>query len=588
MYGVYGKLLRIDLTKKSVKEETIPDDAFQKYLGGKGLGAYLLLKYLTPKVDPLSPDNKLIFTTGPATGTSFPSAGRYGVFAKSPQTGFFGEGYSGGHVAPVIKQTGYDAIMIEGAAKDPLYLHVSDHGVEFGDASDLWGQETYKTENELLKRVNVKGAQALVIGEAGENLVSYACIKNNSWRSVGRTGLGAVMGSKKLKGIVFSGSQKAPLYDEQMLKDYVKDLIKKYANTDRTKLLKGKGTAWMVATANEACAFPTRYWEDGTYDKYKGITADAMNERLDVKPRGCYRCFIACARYCTILNGRHKGLIIEGPEYETIYALGGLLDIDQIEEVCYLNDICDRLGIDTISAGNMVSFAIEAGRRGKLSGMPDFGDVDGIAELLYRIVRKEGNGELLSKGIIEAANTLGLEDLAIHVKGLEPAGYDPRRVNGMSLGYATSERGACHLRSSFYMAELRGEVPKELKEKTKYFIKYESRNTLDDCLITCRFYYQFIGFEGMKTILKATMGVDYSEDDLTAVAKRVKTLTKWFNIREGWTKKDDSVPPRLFKEPIGPNKEYIVPEQDFEIMLKEYYNLHGWNEDGIPKEQLLL
>ncbi len=583
MYGFYGKLLRINLTDQTVKEEAIPDDVLKKYLGGKGLGAYLLLQYLPAKIDPLSPENKIIFTTGPATDTSIPAAGRHGVFAKSPQTGFFGESFAGGHTAPAMKRTGYDAFIIEGAAVEPTYLHISDQGVVFGCAADLWGQDSYPSEEALLQRVNVKGAQAMVIGRAGENLVKFACIKNNRWRSAGRTGLGAVMGSKKLKGIVFSGSQKAPLADEAMLDRYVKDLIEKYRYSDRAKMLRQKGTPWMVTTANESSAFPTRYWMEGTLENWQGISFNAMEERLVVKPKSCHRCFISCGRFSKVKSGRHQGLVLEGPEYESIYALGGLLGVDQIEEVVYLNDLCDRLGMDTITAGNVLSFAVEAGKRGKLKGMPDYGDVDAFAGLLYQIANKEGPGQLLAGGVKEAAEELGLEELAIHVKGLEPAGYDPRAVPGMSLGYAVSDRGACHLRSSFYMSELRGDIPRDMVEgKAKYFIEHENRNTVEDSLIICRFYYQFIGMEGMRKIIQSTTGMDLSLDDLSALASSITTLTRRFNIREGWKRADDTLPDRFFKEAIGPQKNLILRKKDMDTMIQEYYSLHGWDENGIP------
>ncbi len=586
MYGSYGKLLRINLSDKTYKEEAIPDQALEQYLGGKGLGAYLLYKYLPEKADPLSPDNKLIFVTGPAADTSIPAASRYGVFAKSPQTGFIGMSFSGGHTAPAMKRTGYDAFMFEGASSEPVYLHISDEGVIFGDASDLWGQNTSVTEDALLEKVDVKGAQAITIGQAGENLVKYACIKNNHWRSAGRTGMGAVMGSKKIKGIAFSGSTKAELFDEKALNAYSKEMTKEFKDTERTKLLRDRGTPWMVTTANEFHAFPTKYWIDGTFDGWKGISSDAMLEKLDVKPNACYRCFCACGKLCTVKEGRHKGLKIEGPEYETLYAIGGLLCIDQIEEVIYLNDLCDKYGVDTITVGNVLAFSVEAGKRSNLSGMPDYGDVDAFAELIKQIAMKEGVGELLSSGVKKAAEELGLEDLAIHVKGLEPAGYDPRTVPGMSLGYAVSDRGACHLRSSFYMSELKGEVPFDMVEgKAKHFFEYESRNTLEDSLVLCRFYYKFIGMEGMQKIIKAATGMDLSMDDLYDLASRITTLTRHFNIREGWTKADDGLPKRLFDEPIGPNKDKVVSKEDMDIMISEYYDLHGWDKKGLPQSK---
>jgi aldehyde:ferredoxin oxidoreductase len=586
MLGFHGKLLRINLNDKAVKEETISDDVFTDYLGGKGLGSHLLFKFLPPKADPLSEDNKIIFVTGPATDTIVPAAGRHGVFAKSPQTGFFGESYSGGHTAPAIKRTGYDAIMLEGSSDNPVYLHVSNKGVNIEDASDLWGKETYETEDALLAKVAVKGAQAVVIGPAGENLVKFACIKNNHWRSAGRTGMGAVMGSKKVKGIVFSGSVRAPMADEELLKNYVRQMIKDSINTERTKNMKLRGTPYMATVTNQACAFPTRYWSAGKFENWQDISSDAMLERMDVTPRACSRCFMACSNLSKVTSGRHKGLVLEGPEYETLYAIGGLCCVSPIEEVVYLNDICDRLGLDTISGGNMAAFSIEAGKMGKLSGMPDYGDVDGIAKLFQQIAAQEGIGKLLSQGIKHASKELDLEDLAVHVKGLEPAGYDPRILPGMSLGYAVSDRGACHLRSGFYMGELRGLVDKDMVEgKAKIFIEYENRNCLEDCLIICRMYQQFIDWEGMQVIIKATMGIDLSLNGLKELASRVTTVARKFNIREGLSKADDNIPSRLFKDAIGPDKNHVVNPEHLAIMIQEYYDLHGWDENGIPLEE---
>ncbi len=585
MHGFHGRILRIDLSERKATDERVPDEVLRQYLGGKGLATYLLLQHLPAGIDPLSPENKLIFATGPAADTTVPAASRYGVFAKSPQTGGFGESYSGGHTAAAMKRTGYDAFMIEGAAREPVYLHISDQGVELGDASDLWGLESYAAEDALLERAGGDDPQALVIGPAGENLVGFACIKNNYWRSAGRTGLGAVMGSKRLKGIVFSGSKKAPLADAQLLQDYVKNLIDTCLDTERTHLLRERGTPWMVTRANVKEAFPTRYWAEGSFDRWEGISSDAMLENMDVKPRACRRCFMACGKLSRVTRGRHKGLVLEGPEYETIYALGGLCCIDEIEEVVYLNDICDRLGLDTITAGNIAGFAIEAGKRGRLSGMPDYGDVDGIARLLENIASKEGPGQILSEGVKKASEELGLEDLAVHVKGLEPAGYDPRTLTGMSLGYAVSVRGACHLRSSFYMAELRGEISREqIEGKAEAFVNYENRNTLEDCLVLCRFYQQFIGWEGMQTIIRATTGLDLSRKEMAALASGVTTLARRFNLREGWTSADDTLPSRLFREPIGQKRELAITEQDLNVMLQEYYRLHNWDEKGIPRD----
>ena len=582
MYGFHGKTLHIDLSERTIWEEELSDDILRETLGGKGLAAHLLRTHLPAGVEPLAPENLLVFATGPASDTAIPAASRFGVYAKSPLTGLFGESYSGGHVAPMMKRTGYDAIVIGGAATGPTYLSITDEGVEFRDAADLWGETTDVAEEALLERAGIDGGQALVIGPAGENLVAFACIKNNRWRSAGRNGMGAVMGSKGLKGLVFGGSTRAELADEAGLREYVREMVAECRDTKRTNLMRTYGTPYMVATTNAAHAFPSRYWAQGSLENWEGISAREMHRVMDVKPKACRGCFMACGKLSTVKSGRHRGLTIEGPEYETIYALGGICCVDRIEEVAYLNDICDKLGLDTISGGNMAGLAIEAGMRGKVEEAPSYGDVDGIARLFEDIAHRRGIGDLLARGVREVARELGLEDLAVHVKGQEPAGYDPRTLRGMSLGYAVSSRGACHLRSSYYMQELDHQAPEDLLEKTADFLHFESRNALEDCLILCRFYQKFIGWDGMARILAVTTGMQLDEREMKALAMGATTAVKRFNLREGWSRADDALPARLFEEPVGPEGEFVADREELEVMLREYYRLHGWDAQGVP------
>ncbi len=582
MYGFHNKLLRVNLSEREVTEELISDEMLRSGLGGRGLAVQLLMKYLPEGVGPLSAENALLFVTGPAADTTVPAASRFGVFAKSPLTGFLGESYSGGHVAPVMKRTGYDAIMLEGISEKPVYLHISDEGVSFEDAMELWGENTDVTEETILRRTGVEGAQAVTIGPAGENMVAFACLKNNRWRSAGRNGMGAVMGSKRVKGIVFSGETETRLADRDGLREYVREMISEYRDTNRTRVMREFGTPYMVKVTNTAHAFPSRYWAQSRLKNWEGISAEEMHRRMDVRPNACRGCFMACGKLSTVKSGRHSGLNIEGPEYETIYALGGICCVDAIEEVAYLNDLCDKLGLDTISGGNMVGLAIEAGIRGRLEGMPEYGDVDGIADLLGRIAHREGFGDVLARGVRLAASDIGLEDLAVHVKGQEPAGYDPRRLEGMSLGYAVSSRGACHLRSSYYMEELNDRAPTDHLDKVRDFIEFESRNVLEDCLILCRFYQQFIGWDGMSTIIEKTTGIPMDREAMSNLAMDVTTAIRRFNVREGLTREDDSLPERFFSEPVGESGEYVVDRRRFAEMLAEYYRLHGWNEAGVP------
>ena len=582
MYSTFGKLLVIDLDKSDISERKLEEEIFQDYLGGKGLGSYLLFKMLPPGVDPLSADNLLIFTTGPATDSPLAPASRFGVFSKSPATGLYSESYSGGHLPPVMKRTGYDAIVISGAADKPCYISISEEGVNFYDAGAIWGKESYAAEEEIVKAVGVKGSQALVIGPAGERKLAFACIKNNRWRSAGRTGLGAVMGSKNLKGIVFSGSAKAAPADEEGLTNWSRNFFQSYKDSPEARLYKEKGTPALVAVTNNASCFPTRYWSAGTLEGWENISADYMQNEMTAKARGCYRCFFACGKLTTVDKGRHRGLTIEGPEFETIYAFGGLCCLPEMEEVLYLNDLCDRWGIDTISAGNLAAFAIEAGLRGKLEKAPRYGDADSIATFLEEVVEGKGEGPIFAKGIREAAKMLGMENFAIHVKGLEPAGYDPRVLKGMGLAYATSDRGACHLRATFYKPELSGMIdPAQIKGKARMFIDFEDRLNIYDCLIFCRFYRDLIHWEQLIEVLYLLTGIRYSVADLHGIASRVQNLTRLFNLREGATRADDSLPERLLKEPINEQKNLITREE-LDAMLSDYYLLRGWDQNGIP------
>ncbi len=583
MYGFYKKYLRVNLTDKTFREEPLTDDVLKKNLGGKGLGTHLLLENLPPGTDPLAPENVIIFITGPAGGTGLPPASRYGVFTKSPQTGAYLESYSGGNVAPFIKSTGYDAVLLEGASQEPVYLHISPEGASFHDASHIWGKDAYATEDMIREEVEGK-AEAVVIGPAGENQVVIAGVSNNYWRCAGRGGAGAVLGSKKVKGIAFSGDKEAPVADAGLLKEFTGSLRAKGKDHPGVSAYRNLGTPMMVKVLNDAQAFPTRYWQEGRFPGQDKINSDYMQKHFQVKPQACTRCFMACGKLSTVLEGPHKGLTVEGPEYETIYAFGGLCLIDSLEDILYLNDLCDRLGLDTISGGNLAAFAIEAGQRGKFAGAPQYGDVKGIAGLLEKIASREAEGALLADGIVTAAQKLGLEDLAIHVKGMEPAGYDPRTLKGMGLAYATSDRGACHLRATFYKPELSGMIePGAIEGKAELFLDFEDRATLFDTLIFCRFYRDLILWDELAVVIKALTGLDLDKEGLQDLAAHVTSNTRRFNVREGVTCKDDTLPPRFMREPIGEDREHLITGEELKYMVADYYKLRGWDEKGIPK-----
>ena len=581
MKGFFQRLLTIDLSSQTSRTEALDEGLLRQYLGGKGLATHLLLERNPAGVDPLSPESHLIFALGPATDSAIYGSCRHGIFAKSPLTGFYGESYSGGSLAVPMSRTGYDAIIIKGASDRPVWLEITDTGVTFHDAGDLWGMDTYDTEAAVRERAGAAKPGVMVIGPAGENLVRFAVVKNDGWRVAGRTGMGAVFGSKKLKAVAFYGEQSRTFADPEGIKAYSRAMMKELKDHAATQTYKTQGTPVMVGVLNNAGGFPTRYWSEGTYDDWEKINAQSLKERCNAKPKSCKTCFMACGKKVQVQEGRHKGLTLEGPEYETLYSFGGLCMIDQIEEIVYLNDLCDRMGIDTISGGNLAAFAIEASQRGKIGETLDYGDPELVAEILRKIVRREGIGDLLAEGIRPASEELGLEDIAVHVKGMEPAGYDPRSLKGMGLAYAVSDRGACHLRSTFYKAELSGMIdPNQIEGKAEMFIDFESRCTLFDCLILCRFYRDFYPWEELGKLIAMTTGIELDKDGLSQLAARVTDNTRRFNIREGLTVADDRLPRRFLKESIKDGR--IVAEEEIHTLVQDYYRLRGWDEQGLP------
>ena len=577
MDGFHNKVLHIDVSQRSFEEEPIDDKVYADCLGGKGLGTYLLLNNLRAGVEPLSEDNVIVFATGPATDTRVFGSSRYGVFTKSPLTGLYCESYAGGSVAEPLSRTGYDAVIIKGASAKPVYLEISSGNVEFHDAAHVWGKDTYETEDSVRKEVGVKDAGIAVIGPAGENLIRFAVIENDYWRSAGRTGAGAVLGSKRIKAIVFRGDKRRNVARIDLLNELWKEMGSK-AKTDVGAIAYKKfGTPMLVAATNRIGAFPTKYWSLGTFDRWQDISADALLERCKVRPKACPKCFLACGNLVEVVDGRHRGLRIEGPEYETIYAFGGLCMIDDIREIAYLNDLCDRLGMDTMTAGNLAAFTIEASMRKSMGEKIEYGDFDEIAKLLNKVSRREGIGAILAEGIAYASEKWGLEDLAVHVKGLEPAGYDPRVLKGMGLAYATSDRGACHLRATFYKAELSGMMdPDQIEGKAEMVIDFEDRHTLFDSLIVCRFFRDLYPWDILSRIIKGTTGMDVDRKQLQRLASNITNKAREFNLREGMSKADDTLPKRFFEEKLEDSGKVLL-KSDFARMLSDYYSLKGWS-----------
>jgi aldehyde:ferredoxin oxidoreductase len=587
MHGFYNIALRIDVSQKSFEIEKIPDSVLKHTLGGKGLATHLLLKYNPAGADPLGAENHLIFAIGPVTKTSVWGSCRHGVFTKSPLTGCYAESYSGGTAAEHMAAAGADAVMVHGVSPEPVWLEIGENSVQFHPAADLWGMDTYRTQDRVTawlkaNRPEADKAGVITIGPAGENRVAFAVIENDYWRSAGRTGVGAVMGAKNVKAIAFWGNRSKEVADAGRMKQFAVDLSRIAKDNPGVKAYQTLGTPMLVDIMNKAGGFPTRYWQKGRFEHYQNINAAALHERCEVRPHACLKCLMACGRLSTVRTGRHKGLKAEGPEYETIYAFGGLCEIDRIEEILFLNDLCDRLGMDTITAGNLAAFTIEAARRKKIDYPIDYGEVDSIARLLEDIAGRRGIGDLLAQGIRAAAGEWRMQDQAIHVKGLEPAGYDPRVLKGMGLAYGTSDRGACHLRATFYKPELAGMVdPNRIEGKAKIFVEWEDRLTLFDTLIICRFYRDLYQWEQLASIIAAATGMELGVREMRAIASRVADDTRRFNLREGMTAADDRLPERFTTEPL-PESNSLISAKDMEQMLREYYAERGWDAEGKP------
>lgn len=581
MKGFFNRILYVDLSNQKVEINTVDKPVYENFLGGKGLATWLLTELNPPGVDPLSPGNRLIFATGAVTGTATWGSSRYGVFTKSPLTGLYAESYSGGKVPEAIAATGFDAIVIHGRSDSLTLMEITPEGAFFHDAGHLAGKDTFETESAVKAEFKAKYPKGWktglsVIGPAAEAGVKFSIIKNDGWRCAGRAGTGTVMGAKNLKAIVFSGNQKREVFDKKGLIRLAKDMAAAAKDHPVVQAYKSMGTSQMVKVMNNAGAFPTRYWTKGFAPHWEKISADALHSQCDVTPHACAKCYLSCGRMTKVMQGPHKGLVLEGPEYETLYTFGGLCMVEEIEEIVRLNHVCDSLGIDTITAGNLAAFAMAAHEQGKSDYAIQFGDARAIERLLIKIVTNEpGIGQILAQGIRHAAKVFDMEDKAIHVKGMEPAGYEPRVLKGMGLAYASSDRGACHLRATFYKPELAGMIdPKQTQGKAELFIDFEDRLTLFDTLILCKFYRDLYPWELLGEMITAATGIDGSKENLSAIALNVASKAREFNLREGMTPSHETLAPAFFTPLTDSGAAITRDEMDY--MLKDYKKLRNW------------
>lgn len=606
--GYNGKILRVDLTNNSTSVEALSDDLCRKYLGGAGFTTYLLWKELKPGIDPLGPENKLIFANGPLTGLAFPGTGRNCVGAKSPLTGGIAKAESGGFWGSELKRAGYDVIIVEGKAEHPVYIWIQDGVVEIKDARHLWGKTTKETQEAVRSELNDARVQLASIGPAGENLVLFSCIMNGLIDAAGRGGLGAVMGSKNLKAIALRGHKLPAVANPDKVKEFREWML---ANMALTKDFQDFGTGSAMIGFEQIGNLPVRNFRDGLFPAVKDIDARTLRDTIRVKMEGCYGCPVRCKKVVEIKEPYQVDPAYGGPEYETLASLGSNCGVDNLAAISMGNQLCAAYSVDTISMGAVISFAMECYENGlidsKDTGGIDlkFGNEKAMLQMIEVVCRRQGIGDLLAEGVARAANRIGhgAHQYAMHVKGLEPGMHEPRAKPGLGLGFMVDPHGADHCMNLHDTAfavpgqyrELRPlglqqVVPVDYMgpEKVALFKAVQAKRTLVDSLVTCQFLPY--SYQQLADITSAVTGWDTGVVEQLRITERILTVARLFNDREGFTAADDELPKRFYQgktDGILANKPL-----DPEIMKQAknyYYALMGWDKlTGIPLRERVL
>ncbi|MFH1321402.1 MAG: aldehyde ferredoxin oxidoreductase family protein [Bacteroidota bacterium] len=596
--GYHGRLLRVDLTNRKTEIEDIPEQILINYIGGRGLGVKLLYDEMPRGADALGPDNILYFVTGTLNGINAPATNRFSVVTKSPLTGAIAGSSSGGHFGFNLKATGFDAVAIEGIADSPCYLYINGEKAEILDAGDLWGMDVHKTTDVLLSKTKSRAGVAC-IGPSGENKILLSAIMNEKNHAAGRAGVGAVMGSKKLKAVVVHGSKKTLVANKEATDTAINEWRTYIGEAPLTKdTLKEYGTPVLVDIINSLGAFPTRNFQEGVFVDAESISAVTFKELYFVKRQPCHGCPIGCARLTHTPTREGKG-----PEYETIWAFGALCGINDLEKIIHANYNCNELGIDTISTGNTIACAMELSEKGLLDEESrnqirsdlgrdlKFGDAEAIVRFSELIGKAEGFGKILGMGSARLSARYGNPEVAMHVKGLELPAYDPRGFQGMSIALSTCNRGGCHLRAFLIGAEAIA-TPFAIDRftgsgKAGITILYQNLTAIIDSIGACIFTIFALNPELYANLIKSVTGIELDGKKLLAAGERIWNIEKLFNLQEGLTRKDDTLPPRILHEPFksGHSKGITV---DLEPLLDEYYNIRGWTKEGIPTKEKLV
>jgi aldehyde:ferredoxin oxidoreductase len=595
MLGYAGRILLVDLSTGKIETQPLKEETAKKYIGGIGLGMYLYLENSKPGIDPFSAENPLIVTTGPLSGTMVPTGGNGHAFvSKSPQTFGVGEAKAHGHWGTALKRAGYDGIIFTGKAEKPVYLWIDDDSVQLMDAKHLWGKSPQETEDIIRDELKDFYIRVACIGVAGEKLVRIACIINDKTRACGRTGLGAVMGAKKLKAIAVRGSKDVPVANKDRFLELVKIQHERMKGPASRKY-KTLGTPENVLVLNALGAMPVNNFERAVFPDADKISGEYLNERFVAKIIGCSSCAMRCEHIAVVPEGPYKGTTTR-IEYEPLWAMGPNCGVGNLDAILKGMDLSNYYGVDAISIGGIISFAMDLYKHGLIGkeavGLElNFGNHEAMIEMIKKISTREGFGDILAEGVRIAADKVGKDasKYAVHIKGVEMTGYDIRGLKTAALGYAVSFRGADHNRHGAYGPDVAGKVNRFKAERGRGKLVKDTEDlyTIIDSLIVCKFsrgtYYD--GYKDLAALFSAVTGIEMSADELKMAGERINNLGRLINIREGLTRKDDTLPWKVMHVPIpdeGVSKGSFVSQEELDLLLDDYYEVRGWTKEGIP------
>jgi aldehyde:ferredoxin oxidoreductase len=601
LFGYAGRVLHVDLSSGKTHVEPLNEDYAKKYIGGIGLGIRMWLDNSKAGVDPFSPENPLILVIGPIAGTMWPTGGNGHAFvSKSPESFGVGEAKAHGSFGTELKRAGYDAVVFKGKAEKPVYVWIDDDAVQLLDASRLMGKSPAETEDAIREELGDYYIRVASIGVAGEKLSRMACVINDKTRACGRTGMGAVMGSKNVKAIAVRGTRDITVAKPDEFMEYVKEFHERMKGP-ATQKYRTLGTPENVLVHNSLSCMPTRNFNNSRFEGAEKVSGEVLNDKYVAKIIGCSSCAMRCEHMCVVAEGPYKNTMTR-MEYETLWALGPYCGVDRLDAIIKGMELTNYYGLDSISAGVTVGFAMDCYERGllrqdQLDGIDaKFGNAEAMVQLVEKIGKREGVGELLADGVKVAGEKIGngAEKLAAHIKGVETTGYDLRCLKTAALGFAVSFRGADHNRHGAYAFDVKGKVNRLVAEKGRGKLVRDMEDTynLIDSFVVCKFsrgtYYKEL--PDMAKLYTLVTGIDITPEELKRCGERIQNAARLFNIREGLGRKDDTLPWKVMHEPIpdeGPAKGALVTQAELDLMLDDYYESRGWTKQGVPTVEKL-